>query len=324
MPELDAAVSQVYGAYIDELGGAIASLQPWWQQLEARDGRSALRLRWPAGVASHPRVLAIFRDFHRRFSELAQRPLSDPEARFDERKAWADDAAWGDGFEPVPLIPIAPERLLVDRLQVEAPQLHAAMSSLSSLVMSPIGEAPVPRPSLRALAPVELDPSRARRFHVAHRHGIERGIERLLAAPADVRTTQIDPLALDEASEFHRLAHHAYARELELALTEAERWWARELHLRDAQGMTSREAADDVFAAHPCGPVSHPRVLGVIQAYWVLCEEINAAMPASARRVPPEQLLLGWLVDGHHVTWIEVLTAMPYWPIGIDAAGQWV
>jgi hypothetical protein len=289
MPELSPAVSQLYRAYVDELGAAIDSLRPWWQQLENHHSRPQLRLRWPAGIGSHPRVLALYREHHRHFTALTERRVSGPEPRFD------DDAAWGSEAEPedTELIPIPPERLLVDRLQIEAPSLFAVMVPL---ILQPIGTPLEPRPSLRALEVLEVDPRRARGFHFEHRHGVQRGIDRLLGAAADLRAAPIRELALADASEFHRLAHHAYARELERAFAEVERVWT--------PGM------------HPCGPVSHPRVIGVIQAYWILCEEINTVFAGATERwVGPEQLLLGWLLDGHHETWVEILSAMPYWPI---------
>jgi hypothetical protein len=307
--ELSPAVAQLYRAYVDELGAAIDSLHPWW--------RAELRPRWPAGIGSHPRVLAIYREHHRRFAALAQPSASGPEPRFD------DDALWGSEAEgePEALIPIAPERLLVDRLQVEAPALFAVMIPL---ILKPLSTPLEPKPSLRALEVLEADPRHARGFHFEHRHGVQRGVERLLAAPNDLRPAAIREVPFVDASEFHRLAHHAYARALERALEEAEAWWTRELGQREARGASGEDALADLYRAHPCGPVSHPRVLGVIQAFWILCEEINTVFAAKTRRVAPEQVLLGWLLDGHHETWVEILSAMPYWPIGLDAAGAWV
>ena len=88
--------------------------------------------------------------------------------------------------------------------------------------------------------------------------------------------------------------------------------------------MTAEQARDDAHASHPIGPVSHPRVLGVIQAYWALCEEINAVLRTTEGRVAPEQLLLDWLRDGHRQSWVDALAAMPYWPVGLDEHGRWV
>ncbi|MFV8754387.1 hypothetical protein ACNOYE_27895 [Nannocystaceae bacterium ST9] len=313
MPELDAAVSELLAAYVGELGPALDSLRDWWRALERAHTPEALELRWPAGVASHPRVLAIYRDHHRRFTAHAQRRPEGPPLRFD------DDAAWGCPATSE-LIPIPAERLLVDRLQIEAPELHASMSRL---VMPPIGIAPEPRPSFRGLDVIAIEPGQARVFAFEHRHGVERGLDRLLGAGSDLRAGSPRSPTIAEASEFHRLAHHAYVRALEQALLESERAWLRELDVREARGLARDEALAELYLTTPCGPVAHPRVLGVIQAYWVLCEEIDGVLPHH-ERVGPERVLLAWLADGRHTTWVDVLTAMPYWPIGLDAKGGWI
>jgi hypothetical protein len=322
MLDLDRAVADLYLAYVAELGEALDQLQPWWARLVALHEREQLRLRWPAGVASHPRVLAIFRDYHRRIADATSRVPSGDQPSFDDDAAWGSEAEAALSSSSLGLIPLAPERLLIDRLQVEAPELYAKMIYL---VMSPVGTDPKPRPSLRSLEVVELDPRRPQAFHFDGRHGTARGIERLLGAAADLRSEPMVSVSLAEASEFHRLAHHAYLRDLERALIDAERWWTHELGEREARGMSAEAALADCLRAHPIGPVAHPRVLGVIQAYWVLCEEINAILHSTmaAQPVAPEQLLLGWLRDGHRDSWVEALAAMPYWPVGLDEQGRW-
>jgi hypothetical protein len=320
---LDAA----YGvpAYIAELEAAFEQLLPWWKQLVATHGSKRMKLRWPAGIASHPSVLAIYRHHHRRLTNLRPPPPPGPTPRFD------DDAAWGSEVEakPAMLIPPAPELLLVDRLHVEAPHLHARMVYL---LMPPIGEPPQPRPSMQSLQATPPDTHTPRAFDFAHRHDVARGIERLLGAGADLRAraTVREP-SLAEADDTHRFAHAAWLRDLERALIEAERAWARELEHREARGSTREQALDDLHAKHRAGPVGHPRVLGVIQAYWALCHEINHALVDKKRHVAPESLLLGWLRDSsgngsgdrRRNSWVEILSALPYWPVGLDADGRW-
>jgi hypothetical protein len=315
VPELDPAYG--FSTYVHELEAALAQLEPWWTRLVTTHGRKRVKLRWPAGIASHPRVLAIYRQHHRRLANLRPAPRPGPAPRFD------DDTAWGSEAEPKPsmLIPPAPELLLIDRLHVEAPQLHARMVYL---VMPPIGELPMPRPTMQTLQvpPPEVQSPRA--FDFPHRHDVARGINRLLGAGADLRSRGPAEPSLAEADEAHRLAHAAYLRELERALIEAERWWTRELLHRELRGLTRAQALDDLFARHRAGLVGHPRVLGVIQAYWVLCHEINHALVDQKRHVGPEHLLLGWMRDGRRESWLEILSALPYWPVGLDADGRWV
>jgi hypothetical protein len=316
MLDLERAIADEYYGYVTDLGRAIEQLQPWWQRLESIHERAQLRRRWPAGIASHPRVLAIVRDYHARFEIAAKTLPPGPPPRFD------DDTAWGSESEAAPrsLIPVAPARLLIDRLQIEAPELY---EKLVFLVMLPIGTPPQPKPSLRSLQVIEPDPRRAQAFSFAGQHGTARGVARLLGAASDVRVEPVAAIGLREASEFHRLAHFAYLRDLERALIEAERWWTAELASREARGLSADEAVADGYRANLVGPVAHPRVLGVIQAYWALCEEINAVLRTTEQPVAPEQLLLDWLRDGHRESWVDTLAAMPYWPIGVDERGRW-
>jgi hypothetical protein len=315
MPELEPALADVYAAYVAQLGATLDGLAPWWANLEraaSTQGRAALRLRWPAGVASHPRVLGLVRDFHQRF-DVAQRSTG-PAPRFD------DEAAWGSGFEPAPRVRIPPRRLLIDRLQVEAPHLHLRMSPL--LVM-PVGTPPEPTPSFRTLEPLAVVKRELRALAVEHRHGVARGVERLLGAAADLRspTSRARRVPLHEASEFHRLAFAGYLRALERALGEAEDAWLRERDAHERRGLAREDAVARMFVDHPCGLVDHPAPIGVIQAYWALARDIDAKLPPE-RSVAPEQLLLGWLIDeGKDTpieTWVEALTALPYWPLVLD------
>jgi hypothetical protein len=314
---LDAAYG--FAAYVDELSAAFDHLSPWWQQLVTTHGHKRVKLCWPAGIASHPRVLAIYRQHHRRLTNLRPPPRSGPEPRFD------DDGAWGSEVEPKPamLIPPTPELLLIDRLHVEAPRLHARMVFL---LMPPIGEPPQPRPSLQSLQVIEPSSHTPRAFDVAHRHDVARGLERLLGAGADLRpraSAATNDLSLAEADDTHQLAHAAYLRDLERALIEAERSWARELAHREARGSTREQALDDLHLRQRAGMAGHPRVLGVLQAYWALCHEINHALVDSTRHVAPETLLLSWTRDGRRESWLEILSALPYWPVGLDADGRW-
>ena len=316
VPELDPAYG--FSDYVRELEAALAQVEPWWQQLVTTHGRTRVKLRWPAGIASHPRVLAIYRHHHRRLANGRPPTPAGPTPGF------GDDAAWGSEAEPHPsmLIPPTPEQVLIDRLHADAPHLHARMVYL---LMPPIGEPPTPRPSMQSLQVAAQELHTPRAFDFPVRHDVARGIDRLLGAGTDLasRSRTTEP-SLTEADDTHRLAHAAYLRDLERALIEVERWWARELSHREMRGSTREQALDDLHLRHRAGPVGHPRILGVIQAYWVLCHEINHALVDHKRHVGPEHLLLGWLRDGRRESWLAVLSGLPYWPVGLDADGRWV
>ena len=316
-PELDAATAELLAAYVAELHRILTELEPWWARLGELHGRRR-REHWPAGIASHPRVLAVIADYHRRFAELAAPDATHDPPRFD------DDTAWGSEREldPERLVAIPPTRLVIDRLQVEAPELYA---KLIYVVVLPLGRGPEPRPSLATLEIVEPERLQIRSFDFPCRHGVQRGLDRLRAAATDLRGGSLPAVDLEAASEFHRHAFHAYLRDLEAALIEAQHEWLRELGLLEARHADFDEALDALYAERRLGAATHPRILGVIQAYWALCEEINTMIGGSVRRVGPECLLLDWLgAEPRRASWLEPLTALPYWPVCRDGDGRWL
>ncbi|EDM73779.1 hypothetical protein PPSIR1_13785 [Plesiocystis pacifica SIR-1] len=327
MFEADPDLEVLYTAYREELAAVLAELEPWWATLRERTPRKQLRLRWPCGLASHPRVLGVYQTHHRRVVEHLAGRRRGPVASAN----FLDDAAWGVEAEPDPetLIPVEPHRLLIDRLQVEAPELHAVMIYL---LLSPLGEEPEPSPDVRSLRPDLDDPLgyRPARFLVDTIHGVERGRARLLAAPRDLEEpgagAEPSPTKVNLAtcSEVHAMAHAAYRRALEAALGEAETWWRTQLVAAELSGQRSPEEAKvQCFERHLCGPAANPKLIGVVRAFWRLCLEVNDMLP-SDQAVPPAEFLLGWIDDEPRETWVQILSAMPYWPITLDAEGGWL
>lgn len=306
MVDSDPDVASLYADYRRSLTDALAAIEPWWTAMRDRCTAEALRRRWPARRAGHPAVLGVYARYHRAMTQLLDARRRAPVVAL----AFDDDAAWGDEAEPEPrtLIPVEPRAVLVDRLHVDAPQLYGV---LVYMLLSPVAELPDPLPTARGLThdapPLGWRPPPAT-IDVETTHGVEVGLERLLNAPSDLRRGRRPRPPIGEASEGHQMAHAAYARALEGALSLAERWWSSlDPNVR--------------VEAFPCGPVSHPRVVGVVQAYWALVEELATLQPR--RAVDPEWFLLGWLLDGRHTSWVRVLTAMPYWPIpGVEAVPQ--
>ncbi|NVB42736.1 hypothetical protein G6O69_33250 [Pseudenhygromyxa sp. WMMC2535] len=326
MLDADEEVAALYEAYVEALREVLAEVEPWWQGLrEKAQSAKALRERWPCGVASHPRVLAVYLEHHRNLELLLarRRGAPVPVASFD------DDAAWGIEAEPAPetLIPFEPHELLVDRLQIEAPALFERMLFL---LLRPVGDEPDPSPTVDSLggrAAAAVMGARSARwpqsFMLEHRHGVDRGVARLLAAPGDLRRERLPSTPRATCSEAHAMAHQAYHDALEPALVQAAQWWTQICFAAEDRGLSPEEARAACFERHFAGPAAHPRVVGLIRAYWRLCEDINNLLPAE-QRVDPEQLLLGWLVDEPHESWVEILSAMPYWPVARDGEGRWV
>jgi hypothetical protein len=157
-------------------------------------------------------------------------------------------------------------------------------------------------------------------------HDVGRGIARLMSAPRDLPPTAPypdPPLALAQAAAEHQELFAQYCEILEASLELAEDWWARLIEARVSAGIDEDEALEAVYSARPAGPASRPEVVWTIRTHWLECVAINEAHP-EAQRVPPEVFLLHWLRDGEHDEWVQVLSGMPHWPIGLDANGRWV
>lgn len=66
-----------------------------------------------------------------------------------------------------------------------------------------------------------------------------------------------------------------YVEELKEARDEALAWWDSLLALEAGPSGDRKKAESAVRPRWPCGPVSHPRVIGVYRKYFLLCEELN-------------------------------------------------
>ncbi|WP_295986288.1 hypothetical protein [uncultured Variovorax sp.] len=154
--------------------------------------------------------------------------------------------------------------------------------------------------------------------------GMNDGIARLLVAPRDLGLSgavviHVSP-ARGEAPAAYRALFTKYRRELKKALEEAVEWWDyRTRSLQEELG-SAKQARVANWAEFPAGPVSDPATVAVIRKYWLACSELNAS---EVPPVAPEWFLLQWVVDEGDMGTAELLSAMPYWPMGLDGAGRW-
>lgn len=152
------------------------------------------------------------------------------------------------------------------------------------------------------------------------------GIRRLLSAPQDLAPSGAplvrNSIALAQADEAYRRLYAKYRKALKPALKEAVEWWDGRTEVLTAEVGDAKAARMANWRELPAGPASDPYVVAIIRQYWLACDALNASMPEPVR-VPPQSLLLGWVVDEGDDACAEILSGMPYWPIGLDRQGNW-
>lgn len=158
-------------------------------------------------------------------------------------------------------------------------------------------------------------------------HDLQRGIHRLLAAPFDIGTATAVPLhapyrTQDQASAAHRDLYAEYVDVLADAMEIAQDLWEDRVRAREADGMAPDDALSHAYDHFFAGPAACGELIWTLREYWLRCDVLNRALPLE-ERVPPQMLLFGWVLDEGQDLWVQILTAMPYWPIGVDEDGQW-
>ncbi|HEY0856431.1 MAG TPA: hypothetical protein VGE16_05210 [Albitalea sp.] len=150
------------------------------------------------------------------------------------------------------------------------------------------------------------------------------GIERLLSAPKDLALSGASVIEssppLKSAPDAHRKLYARYRKDLKRVLDDAVAWWNdRTVVFKEEYGDT-KQARMANWQEFPAGPVSDPYTVAVIRKYWLACDALNAQAPT---KVAPEVLLLQWVIDDGDMVTAELLSAMPYWPMGLDSDGAW-
>jgi hypothetical protein len=153
-------------------------------------------------------------------------------------------------------------------------------------------------------------------------HNIKNGVWRLTNQPRDLRPDGgAKDLSMAAAPPGYIQLYHDYLRDLEEVLAIAGETWNAEVEDRQASGLTVDEAILDVIETNGvAGPASHPAVVWLVRKYWLECARIGTGKPDAVR---PETFLLGWLIEDRRDDAVTLLTAMPYWPIGLDEDGNW-
>ncbi|MDX8467174.1 hypothetical protein RFM26_15890 [Mesorhizobium sp. VK23B] len=155
-------------------------------------------------------------------------------------------------------------------------------------------------------------------------YSTEDGIERLLAQPGDVRARSAPSAAisLENASPEHRQVFADYVNDLKLAYDIAEAWWEDTIESQKDTGLSTKKAIAEAFDVRLAGPASNPHVVWAVRGYWLECDRVNKSV-GDALSVPPEILLLRWLIEAHETDLVKLIACMPYWPVGLDEKGEW-
>ena len=155
--------------------------------------------------------------------------------------------------------------------------------------------------------------------------GMNEGISRMLTAPHDLALAGAAVIEssppLKQASDAHRKLFARYRKDLKRVLDDAVQWWDHRTEAFKEELGNAKQARMANWREFPAGPASDPYTVAVIRKYWLACDALNAqAVPP----VAPEALLLQWVVDEGDMATAELLSAMPYWPVGLDADGAWL
>ena len=156
-------------------------------------------------------------------------------------------------------------------------------------------------------------------------HNVNKAVYQLVNAPKDIQAaTQLSDtlLSYDQADAAHQEIYQSYKKGFEFFYPAAKRWWNGCI-AAEMQGDVSRDdAIQRAYEKRVAGPASAPEIVWFVRYFWFRCDDLNKTLPTD-RRVPPEELLLNWLVADGEQDNVILITCMPYWPIGIDEDGEW-
>lgn len=156
-------------------------------------------------------------------------------------------------------------------------------------------------------------------------HNVPKAVRQLLGAPSDLREIlpeQGESRSLAAATKDHQAQFARYCADFATVYPLAEEWWEGLVGAFLDEGLDRPGAVDEAYDKRPAGPASAPEFVWLVRHHWLEFDAINRRLEPQDR-VPPETCLLGWLVEEKREDYVRLLTCMPYWPIGLDAQGNW-
>lgn len=155
-------------------------------------------------------------------------------------------------------------------------------------------------------------------------HNIYNGIHRLHNAPKDVYTKRdyaTARIAYDDAPPETQALFADYCRDLQAAYESARGAWEAKIDALVATGASEKDAIAKLQRDRLAGPADNQILTGVIRKYWLACDEQNRNRVDYW--IPPETFAIKWFFDQKNEDFLQLLSALPYWPIGMDKNGDW-
>ncbi|MDW3224258.1 MAG: hypothetical protein R8G34_15485 [Paracoccaceae bacterium] len=157
-------------------------------------------------------------------------------------------------------------------------------------------------------------------------HNARTGIYRLHNAPRDAYTLRDYSNAifeLDDAPEVFRSAYGDFLEDITDALNGAMSHWQDQIDAQIEEGDSEKEAIMRLTLTMLGGPARHQPFISAIRRNWLAIQAISQPLPAEARWVAPETIMAKWPYDQKLSELVSVVSAMPYWPVGLDEDGNW-
>lgn len=157
------------------------------------------------------------------------------------------------------------------------------------------------------------------------RHMPENGWLRLYHSPKDVRapvSLVLETPNFIETTDALKPLHAEYVQDFEDWSPREIEWWRHVVTQNLAEDGDVRAAAMAAYERWPAGPASREDMVGLFRKYWFACLEACKDLP-EVQRMPPEDFLMSNMSSEIDPIRHLVVTAMPYWPIGLDENGNW-
>lgn len=123
---------------------------------------------------------------------------------------------------------------------------------------------------------------------------------------------------MDEYNELYK----EYVYELKKAVMEEKEYLER-IRQKNANRFSNKEDLEK-FLKQRFDPVCcSGRVIAVFRKYWLKCDEINYSIDNESNEyVNPKEFVVDYL-SGSNQELYDIISSMPYYPIGVDENGDY-